>query len=106
MLGRATMLVAVGIGSACGFAGEVGAHPPRHGERPHAFAYGRPHAFTYKLNPYAEYRWWGPGFSFGLGDWGTRPSFYPYADIWTRAGRADDLACNMPSSPCWNEDRE
>jgi hypothetical protein len=61
---------------------------------------------TYRLNPYASYRWFGPGWSVGLGDWGSTPVHYPYAGVWHHAGDPSDLACNMPSSPCWDQDRE
>ena len=61
---------------------------------------------TYRLNPYASYRWFGPGWSVGLGDWGATPVHYPYAGVWHHAGHPSDLACNMPSSPCWDQDRE
>ena len=61
---------------------------------------------TYRLNPYASYRWFGPGWSVGLGDWGSTPVHYPYAGVWHHAGAPSDLACNMPSSPCWDQDRE
>jgi hypothetical protein len=59
---------------------------------------------TYRVNPFAGYRWFGPGWSVGLGDWGSTPVYYPFARAWQRAG--DDPACNMPSSPCWDQDRE
>jgi hypothetical protein len=61
---------------------------------------------TYRLNPSASYRWFGPGWSVGLGDWGSTPVYYPNARLWQRAGEPRDLACNMPSSPCWDQDRE
>jgi len=61
---------------------------------------------TYRLNPFAGYRWFGPGWSVGLGDWGSTPVYYPYAGVWHHAGEPSDLACNMPSSPCWDQDRE
>jgi hypothetical protein len=47
-----------------------------------------------------------PAISFQLGKWGSAPSNFPYADSWSSHGRSDDMACNMPSSPCVNEDRE
>lgn len=98
MLRRGAMLMAIGIGWIGMLAPEAVAHPHRH--------IWRPQAYTYRLNPCAEYRWFGPGFSFGVGDWGSAPSYFPYAHVWSRTGRPHDLACNMPSSPCWNEDRE
>jgi len=61
---------------------------------------------TYRANPYAGYRWFGPGWSVGLGDWGSTPVYYPFARSWQRAGVPSDPACNMPSSPCWDQDRE
>ena len=61
---------------------------------------------TYRLNPLASYRWFGPGWSVGFGDWGSTPVYYPYAQVWQHAGAPSDLACNMPSSPCWDQDRE
>ncbi len=68
-------------------------------------SYG-PQPVTYKLNPYANYRWHFPGVTVSIGDWGSDPVYYPYAHIWSRVGNPHDLACNMPSSPCWNMDRE
>jgi hypothetical protein len=44
--------------------------------------------------------------TFDFGKWGSTPSEYRNGETWTHARRADDNACNMPSSPCWNEDRE
>ena len=61
---------------------------------------------TYRLNPFASYRWSGPGWSVGLGDWGSTPVYYPYARVWQHSGVPSDPACNMPSSPCWDQDRE
>jgi hypothetical protein len=61
---------------------------------------------TYRLNPSASYRWSGPGWSVGIGDWGSTPVYYPYARVWQRFGDPSDPACNMPSSPCWDQDRE
>lgn len=48
----------------------------------------------------------GPALTFQIGKWGSQPSDYPYARTWSQHARPDDNACNMPSSPCWNEDRE
>jgi hypothetical protein len=61
---------------------------------------------TYRVNPFAGHRWFGPGWSVGVGDWGSTPVYYPYARVWQRAGEPSDPACNMPSSPCWDQDRE
>lgn len=61
---------------------------------------------TYRLNPFASYRWYGPGWSVGFGDWGSTPVYYPYARVWQHSGVGADPACNMPSSPCWDQDRE
>jgi hypothetical protein len=61
---------------------------------------------TYRVNPFAGYRWFGAGWSVGLGDWGSTPVYYPFARAWRRAGDPSDPACNMPSSPCWDQDRE
>jgi len=47
-----------------------------------------------------------PPITFQIGKWGSQPSEYPYAGTWSQRGRTDDNACNMPSSPCWNDDRE
>jgi hypothetical protein len=60
---------------------------------------------TYRANPFASYRWFGPGWSVGLGDWGSTPVYYPNARLW-QCGNPTDPACNMPSSPCWDQDRE
>jgi hypothetical protein len=48
----------------------------------------------------------GPAVTFQVGKWGSQPSDYPYARTWSQHGRSEDKACNMPSSPCWNEDRD
>jgi hypothetical protein len=48
----------------------------------------------------------GPAITFQFGKWGSQPSDYPYGQTWSQHARPDDNACNMPSSPCWNEDRE
>jgi hypothetical protein len=48
----------------------------------------------------------GPPITFQIGKWGSQPSDYPYAGTWSQRARSEDNACNMPSSPCWNEDRE
>ena len=47
-----------------------------------------------------------PSLTFQFGKWGSQPSDYPYAQTWAQHAKPDDNACNMPSSPCWNEDRE
>ena len=47
-----------------------------------------------------------PSLTFQFGKWGSQPSDYPYAQTWSQHAKPDDNACNMPSSPCWNEDRE
>jgi len=47
-----------------------------------------------------------PALTFQFGKWGSQPSDYPYAQTWSQHAKPDDNACNMPSSPCWNEDRE
>ncbi len=62
--------------------------------------------FAYRLNPHAGYHWFFPGGSFEIGNWGSRPSHFPNARVWSRSGEPTDLACNMPSSPCWDQDRE
>jgi hypothetical protein len=108
MLRGATVLIAIAIAVASVLGDEAAARARRHDWRPPEYVY-RVSAYPryrYRLNPYAEPRWFAPGFSFGFGDWGFTPSYYPYAQMWSRAGRPDDLACNMPSSPCWNQDRE
>jgi hypothetical protein len=47
-----------------------------------------------------------PALTFQFGKWGSQPSDYPYSQTWSQRAKPDDNACNMPSSPCWNEDRE
>lgn len=108
MLRGATVLIAIGFAGASMLADEAVARARRHDQRLPVYGYwvSAYPLYAYKLNPYAEPRWFAPGFSFGFGDWGFTPSYYPYAHSWSRAGRPDDLACNMPSSPCWNQDRE
>ena len=64
------------------------------------------HHFTYRLNPYAEYVWAQPRVTFMIGNWGSDRQYYPYAHVWSHTGNPHDLACNMPSSPCWDQDRE
>ena len=69
-------------------------------------AYPNVDRFTYRINPYAGYVWYAPGVSIGIGTWGSQPTYFPLAGIWSRSGNPADLACNMPSSPCWNQDRQ
>jgi hypothetical protein len=66
----------------------------------------RPHQFEYRSNPAANYVWSKAGSTFLIGNWGSTPHYYPYAQVWSSSGHPQDLACNMPSSPCWNQDRE
>ena len=47
-----------------------------------------------------------PSFTFEIGKWGTTSSNSPRADTGSHGDRAEDPACNMPSSHCWNEDRQ
>jgi hypothetical protein len=46
-----------------------------------------------------------PSFTFEIGKWGTTSST-PHADTGSYRDKAEDPACNMPSSHCWNEDRQ
>ncbi len=68
--------------------------------------YRGPVPVTYRLNPYAYHRWDFPGLSITFGDAGSEPMYYSYPYVWSHSGNPADLACNMPSSPCWNQDRE
>jgi hypothetical protein len=62
-------------------------------------------SYTYQNNaPNPNFS--GPAVTFQIGKWGSQPTDYPYARTWSEHARPDDNACNMPSSPCWNEDRE
>jgi hypothetical protein len=64
------------------------------------------HRITYRLNPYIQYVWSQPRVTFMIGNWGADPQYYPYAHMWSHSGNPHDMACNMPSSPCWDQDRE
>lgn len=99
----------LGLVLAPAMAAMAGQHPHRHGHHSRVViraTYQNPDRYVYRLNPYTGYGWSSPGLTIGLGDWGSQPTNYPYARVWSRSGAAPDLACNMPSSPCWNQDRE
>jgi hypothetical protein len=98
----------IGVVLAPTVAAKAGQQAHRHGHHPRVViqALQNPDRFTYRLNPYTGYGWSFPGVTVGFGDWGSQPSHYPYARVWSHSGVASDLACNMPSSPCWNQDRE
>jgi hypothetical protein len=46
------------------------------------------------------------GVTLVINDWGPPPSAWPYAHVWSHSGAPCDRACNLPTSPCWNQDRE
>ena len=99
----------MGLVIAHAMAAMAGQQPHRHGHHPRVVIrapYQNPDRYVYRLNPFAGYGWSFPGLTIGLGDWGSQPSNYPYARVWSQSGAPSDLACNMPSSPCWNQDRE
>jgi hypothetical protein len=48
----------------------------------------------------------GHGVTLVINDWGPPPPAWPYAHVWSHSGSPCDRACNLPTSPCWNQDRE
>jgi len=113
---RTSVLAAAGLsiaGLVCGTMAATAGHEDHRHRRHHGVPqvlvqapYSNSNRFTYRLNPYVGYRWSTPGVTFEIGNWGSRPSYYPHAQVWSHSGDPADLACNMPSSPCWDQDRE
>jgi hypothetical protein len=101
-LRRRIALAGLGIGVAAMWAGSATA------QQAQAPAQAQPNSgrgYTYQ-NSAPDTGSSGPTVGFQIGKWGSQPSDYPYAQSWSQHARPDDNACNMPSSPCWNEDRE
>lgn len=48
----------------------------------------------------------GRGVTLAINDWGPPPNAWPYAYVWSHSGAPCDRACNLPTSPCWDQDRE
>lgn len=84
-------------------AGEAVSQQPQSAPAPATAPPAQPRGYTYGSPDGGGS---GPAFTFELGKWGSTPSYFPYADSWSQRGKKEDPACNMPSSPCWNEDRQ
>jgi hypothetical protein len=101
-LQRRIALAVLGIGLPAMWASSASAQQTQATAQPQP---GSGRGYTYQ-NAGPDNRASGPAITFEFGKWGSQPSDYPYAQTWSQRARADDNACNMPSSPCWNEDRE